>query len=342
MKAAFFEGPGKIVVRDTPDPVCPPGGLLTRVEACAICGSVLRSFEAGSKYQGQIIGHETIATVIEVGEGVEGFRVGDRVADCPVTCEKCKYCEAGSNNLCLQRGRVGGRPQGGFAELRPVLASAVQGGFVVKIPGDILPEHATLIEPLACVINGQEKLDWRPGASVAIIGAGPIGILHLLLAKRQGAGKTILVDLKDERLDLARKFGPEHLVNGGRQDPVDEVMRFTQGEGADIVIVACVSATAQAQALEMAGRMGQVLFFSGLPETSPMVTLNTNLIHYHELRVVGARSSVKRQWDMALELIVSGQVEPQAIVTHTVSLENIVEGFALVRSGKALKVAVKP
>ncbi|HHY45258.1 MAG TPA: alcohol dehydrogenase catalytic domain-containing protein [Firmicutes bacterium] len=342
MRAAFFEGPGTIVVRDTPDPVCPPGGLLTRVEACAICGSDLRSFEAGSKHQGQIIGHETIATVIEVGEGVRGFKVGDRVADCPVTCGKCKYCKAGSNNLCLQRGRVGGRPQGGFAELRPVLASAVQGGFVVKVPGDILPEHATLIEPLACVINGQEKLVWRPGASVAILGAGPIGILHLILAKRQGAGKTVLVDLKDERLELARQFGPDYLLNGSRQDPVDETFRITRGEGMDIVIVACVSARAQAQALEMAGRMGQVLFFSGLPETSPMVTLNTNLIHYHELRVVGARSSVKRQWDAALEMIRLGAVDAGAIVTHTVSLEDIVEGFELARSGKALKVAVKP
>ncbi|HHY76292.1 MAG TPA: alcohol dehydrogenase catalytic domain-containing protein [Firmicutes bacterium] len=342
MKAAIFEGPGKIVVREVPDPACPPGGLLTKVEACAICGSDLRAYEAGSKHQGTIIGHETIATVIEVGEGVQGFKVGDRVADCPVTCGKCKYCEAGSNNLCLQRGRVGGRPQGGFAELRPVLASAVKGGFVLKVPGDLPPEHATLIEPLACVINGQEKIVWRPGVSVAIIGAGPIGIMHLLLAKRQRAGKTILVDIKDGRLDVAAKFGPDHLVNGSREDPVEAVMRLTGGEGADIVIVACVSATAQAQALEMAGRMGQVLFFAGLPETSPTAVLNTNLIHYHELRVVGARSSVKRQWDEALDLILSGYIDAGAIVTHTVSLDDIVEGFELARSGKALKVAVKP
>ncbi len=315
MKAAFFEGPGRIVVRETPDPVCPPGGLLTGVDACAICGSDLRAYESGSKRKGEIIGHETVATVIEVGEGVEGFRVGDRITDCPVTCGKCKHCQGGFNNLCLQRGRVGGRPQGGFAELRPVLASAVQGGFVVKVPCDILPEHATLIEPLACVING-------------------IHAAHNL--------KQILVDLKDERLELAASFGAGHLVNGSRQDPVAEVLRLTGGVGADIVIVACVSAHAQAQALEMAGRNGQVLMFAGLPETSPTATLNTNLIHYHELRVVGARSSVKRQWDAALEMIASGRVNASEIVTHTVPLESIADGFALVKSGKALKVAVKP
>lgn len=342
MKAAFFEGPGRIVVRETPDPVCPPGGLLTGVDACAICGSDLRAYESGSKRKGEIIGHETVATVIEVGEGVEGFRVGDRITDCPVTCGKCKHCQGGFNNLCLQRGRVGGRPQGGFAELRPVLASAVQGGFVVKVPCDILPEHATLIEPLACVINGQEKVSLRPGDSVVILGAGPIGILHLIMAKERGAGETVLVDLKDERLELAASFGAGHLVNGSRQDPVAEVLRLTGGVGADIVIVACVSAHAQAQALEMAGRNGQVLMFAGLPETSPTATLNTNLIHYHELRVVGARSSVKRQWDAALEMIASGRVNASEIVTHTVPLESIADGFALVKSGKALKVAVKP
>lgn len=342
MKAAFFEGPGKIVIRETPDPVCPPGGLLTKVEACAICGTDLRAFEFGSRHKGRITGHEIVATVVEVGEGVTGFRVGDRVADCPVTCGMCRYCRAGSNNLCLQRGKIGGWPQGGFAELRAVLPSAVEGGFVVKIPGHIPPEQATLIEPLACVVNGNEKLDFEQGCSVAVLGSGPIGILHLILAKRRGAGRVIMVDLLDARLEQAAAFGADNVVNGAKTDPVEEILRLTGGGGVDIAIVACVSAKAQAQALEMAARMGQVLMFAGLPDTSPTATLNTNLIHYHELRVVGARSSVKRQWDEALELILSKQVDASRIVTHTVPLEGIQDGFALIKSGKSLKVAVIP
>lgn len=342
MKAAFFEGPGRIVVRETDDPICPPGGLLTRVDACAICGTDLRAFEFGSKHKGEIIGHETVATVVEVGTGVTGFKVGDRVADCPVTCETCRFCEAGANNLCLQRGKIGGVPQGGFAELRPILASAVAGGFVVKIPCSIRPEHATLIEPLACVINGSEKLKVSPGASIAILGSGPIGILHLITAKARGAGQTILVDLLDERLKAAESFEPTHLVNGSRCDPVAEVGRLTDGAGVDAAIVACVSSKAQAQALEMAGRMGQVLMFAGLPDSAPTATLNTNLIHYKELRLIGARSSVKRQWDKALELILSGQVDASRIVTHSVSLDRIRDGIELVKTGKSLKVAVKP
>jgi L-iditol 2-dehydrogenase len=342
MKAAFFEGPGRIEVRETPDPVCPPGGLLTRVEACAICGTDLRSFDFGSRHKGQISGHETVGTVVEVGEGVTGFKVGDRVTDCPVTCGECGFCRTGVSNLCPTRGRVGGVAQGGFAEMRPILASAVSGGFVVKVPPELPAETATLIEPLACVINGNEKLDVKPDTTVAIIGSGPIGVLHLILAKLRGAGEITMVDLKDERLDQAGPFGAGHLVNAAKTDPVARVREFTGGVGADVVVVACVSASAQAQAVEMAAKRGQVLMFAGLPESSPTATLNVNLIHYNELRLIGARSSVKRQWDLALDLLMTGKVSGPGVVNASVPLERIQEGFEMVRSGKVLKVAVKP
>ncbi len=342
MRAAFFEGPGSIEVREAPDPACPRGGLLTKVEACAICGTDLRSFEFGSRHKGEIIGHETIGTVIEVGEGVTGFQVGDRVADCPVTCGDCEYCRIGANNLCPSRGKVGGVAQGGFAELRPILASAVSGGFVLKVPGSLSAEVATLIEPLACVINGNEKLEFAQDTTVAVVGSGPIGVLHLLLAKMRGAASVTMVDLKDDRLGLVRALGADHVVNGKKLDPVAAVREVYGGRGADVVIVACVSAAAQTQAVEMAAKRGQVLMFAGLPEGAPTVTLNTNLIHYNELRLVGAKSSVKRQWDQALDLLASGRIDGSRVVDASVPLERIQEGFALVKSGKALKVAVKP
>lgn len=342
MKAAFFEGPRHIVVRTVPDPVCPPGGLLTRVEASAICGSDLRKFEHGSKQAGEILGHETVATVIEVGEGVSGFEVGQRVTDCPATCGVCRYCLMGSPNLCHQRGRIGGLRQGGFAELRPIGKETLDGGFVIRVPDGISSVHATLVEPLACVLNGHEKLDVGLGSRVAIIGAGPIGCMHLAISRMRGAGQTIIVDVLDRRLDMARQFGADHYVNGARVDPVRAVMEITGGQGADVVIVACVSSQAQVQALEMASRAGQVLFFAGLPENSPTATLDTNLIHYHELRVVGARSSVKRQWDLALELLSAGKVNAPSLITHTVSLDDIQAGFEMVKAGKAMKVAAVP
>ena len=342
MRAAFFEGPGRIEVRETSDPVCPPGGLLTRVDACAICGTDLRSYDFGSRHKGEIIGHETVGTVIEVGEGVTGFKVGDRVVDCPVTCGDCRYCRIGANNLCPSRGRIGGIAQGGFAEMRPILASAVSGGFVLKVPESLPPDVATLIEPLACVINGNEKLEFALNTTVAILGAGPIGALHTLLAKMRGASSVTVVDLKDNRLSMVERLGADHVVNGAKTDAVAAVRRIHGGAGADIVIVACVSATAQAQALEMAAKRGQVLMFAGLPEDSPTAALNTNLIHYNELKVLGARSSVKRQWELALSLLLEGRIPGSEIVNAWVPLERIEEGFGLVKAGEALKVAVRP
>jgi L-iditol 2-dehydrogenase len=131
-------------------------------------------------------------------------------------------------------------------------------------------------------------------------------------------------------------------VNGKKTDAVSAVREIYGGAGAKIVIVACVSAVAQGQAVEMAAKRGQVLMFAGLPETAPMATLNTNLIHYSELRLIGAKSSTKRQWDQALALLTAGRIDGDKIVDRSVSLDRISDGFDLMKAGKALKVAVKP
>ncbi len=342
MKAAFLDGPGNISVRTVPDPKCPPGGLLTRVEGCAICGSDLRSWESGSRHVGEIIGHETVATVLEVGEGVTGFSPGDRITDVPATCGICEFCRRGIQNLCLQRGRVGGVRQGGFAELRPIGSPVVSGGFVVKVPADLSLEAAVTVEPLACVLNGHEKLDIWFDTSVAVIGAGPIGAMHAAVSKMRGARKVVVLDLLEKRLEMTEPFGADYLVDSSVHDPVKAVLDLTGGRGANVVIVACVFGSAQEQALQMASRRGQVLLFAGLPAEAPTVTLNTNLIHYNEITVLGARSSVQRQWELALDLVEGGRIEASKIVTHSVSLDRIEDGFQLARSGEAMKVAVVP
>ncbi len=342
MKVAFLKRPGEIEVREIPDPVCPPGGLLTKVEGCAICGSDLRTWEYGAKDSGEIMGHETVSTVIEVGEGVTEFSPGDRIADIPASCGVCEFCKAGTQNLCYLRGRLGGVRQGGFAELRPVGGPAVSGRFVVRIPKDLPVAAAAIIEPLACVLNGHEKIRVGLGSSVAIIGAGPIGAMHVAVSRMRGARQIIVLDLLKSRLQMVESFGPDRAVHVPSADPVEAVMDGTGGRGAEVVIIACVSHDAQRQALEMASRGGQVLFFSGLPQTAPNATLDTNLIHYNELRLVGARSSVQRQWELALALIVQGRIDASKLVTHSVSLDRIQEGFRLAKSGQAMKVLVVP
>ncbi|MDP2858140.1 MAG: alcohol dehydrogenase catalytic domain-containing protein [Bacillota bacterium] len=341
MKAAFFDGPGRVVVREVSIPACPEGGLLTRVRLCAICGSDLRTLVYGPSDGSRIYGHESVLEVVEVGKGVRGFGVGDRVMLCPVTCGRCEMCRSSAHHLCLRKEQVRTSTQGGFAELVLIGAEALSGDFVIKIPDRLDDAGATVIEPLACVLNGNEKISTGPGKTVAIIGAGTVGNLHLQVAKLRGARAVIMVDLLAQRLAANTLFGPDVLVDASSSDPVGRVSEATGG-GASVVIVACVSGKAQAQALQMAARQGEVLFFAALPGNSPGVPLNTNLIHYKELKVMGARSASRRHFDLALDLVMQGRVSVAPLITHILPLAEIAQGFELMRSGAAMRVALKP
>ena len=341
MKAAFFDGPGRVVVREVPAPSCPEGGLLARVRLCAICGSDLRTLLYGPSDGSRIYGHECVLEVLEVGKGVRGFSVGDRVILCPVTCGTCEMCRSGAHHLCLRKGQVRTSTQGGFAEIVPIGAEALRGDFVIRIPDKLGDAEATVIEPLACVLNGNEKISTGPGKTVAIVGAGTVGSLHMQVAKIRGAQAVIMIDLLAQRLAANALFGPDVLVDASSSDPVKTVSEGTGG-GASVVIVACVSGKAQAQALQMAARQGEVLLFAALPAGSPDVPLNTNLIHYKELKVMGARSASRRHFDLALELVMQGRVIVAPLVTHVLPLTEIAQGFELMRSGAAMRVALRP
>jgi L-iditol 2-dehydrogenase len=341
LKAAFFDGPGRVVVRETPAPACPRQGLLTRVRLCAICGSDLRTLLSGPADTSRIYGHECVLEVLEAGCGVRDFRTGDRIIVCPVTCGKCEMCLAGNNHLCLRKAEVRTATQGGFAQFMAVGAEALAGDFVLRVPDEMSDEEASVIEPLACVLNGNEKVSTGPGKAVAIIGAGTVGNLHLQLAKMRGAKAVILVDLLAARLSASAVFGPDRLINGSSSDPVAGVQEATGG-GAHIVIVACVSARAQAQALQMAARHGEVLFFAALPDNASEALLDTNLIHYRELAVLGARSACRRHFDLAIELVRSGRINVRPLVTHVLPLDDIARGFELMRTGQAMRVALRP
>ena len=342
MKAAFFEGPGRVALRDIPTPLCPPGGLLTRARVCAICGSDLRMMVYGPVDTSRVYGHECVLEVLEVGRGVRDFAPGDRVILCPVTCGACDMCRAGAYHLCRRKEQVRTVNQGGFAELVPVGPEALDGDFVMKIPDTLGDAEATIVEPLACVVNGGEKISTGPGKTVAILGAGTVGNLHMQLAKMRGARAVIMIDLLAQRLAANAPFAPGFLVDASSSDPVRAVAEITRGAGANIVIVACVSAKAQGQAVEMVGKQGEVLFFAALPPGSPIAQINTNLIHYNEIRIAGARSASRRHFDLALELITQGRVDVSPLVTHILPLEEIARGFELMRSGVAMRVALKP
>ncbi len=342
MKAAFFCALGRVSVRDVPEPPCPPGGMLGSVRACAICGSDLRTMTSGPVDPSRVYGHESVLEVLEVDPGVHGYAPGDRIIVCPVTCGACDMCLRGAYHLCRRKEQVRTTNQGGFAEIVPVGREAIDGGFILRVPDTIGDLEATVVEPLACVLSGSEKTSTGPGKTVAILGAGTVGNLHLQVARMKGSRSVILIDLLKSRLDANACFGPVTLVDASSCDPVRAVRETTGRAGADIVIVACVSARAQAQAVEMADKQGEVLFFAALPAGSSDATIDTNLVHYNELKIMGSRSASRRHFDLALELITERRVAARPLVTHVLPLDEIARGFELMKSGIAMRVVLVP
>ena len=343
MKAAVFEGVERIVVRDLPDPSADAGGIVVKVEACGLCGSDIRNFHGGLRggAASQVMGHEIAGSVAAAGTGVTRFHAGDRVAIAPdVSCGTCSYCRRGWVNLCLDHRMVGTHWPGGFAQYLGLPAVVVEHGMIHPLPDGLSFDDAALSEPAASVIAAQENAGVGPGDTVLVIGDGPIGCLHLEVARARGAARVIVVGLA--RLAQVRAFHPDHLVDAANEDPVAEVKRLTGGLGADIAIVATPVAKTQAQAVEAVRKRGRVVLFGGLPKADPMTTLDGNLIHYNEISVVGAFSYPAAMHRRALDMIASGKIDTAKYFGMTVGLEGIVDGIRAAESGRALKVLVKP
>jgi L-iditol 2-dehydrogenase len=345
MKAWVFHGPEDLRLEERPQPAPKQNELLLEVGACAICGSDLRTYRFGARNitQPVVTGHELAGTIVAAGAALPEWRVGERVAVAPAipSCD-CRYCRRGQPTMCDNLRSIGYEYDGGFAGYMIVPWSAVRAGCVNRVPANLTFEEATLAEPLACAMNGQELLGVGLGDTVAVLGAGPLGLMHASLARVRGARQVILIDVRAQRLELARAFGADVLIDGASEDVAARVLDETEGDGASVVIVAAPSAEAQAQALTLAAKRGRVSFFGGLPKSNPVASLNANLIHYRELFVMGAYGSEPRHNRMALELLASGRIHTAGLVGLVVPLERLLDGFAAAAEGRVLKVVVKP
>jgi len=345
MKAAVFYGPNDLRIEERPVPVPSENELLLKVGACAICGTDLRTSRHGASNitEPVILGHEVAGTVVEAGKALRGYSTGDRVAVAPaVPCGDCPYCLRGIQSMCDNLRSIGYQFHGGFAEYMIAPWPAVKAGCVNRVPDNLSFEEATLAEPLACAINAQELLGVGMEDTVAILGAGPLGCMHADLASVRGARKVILTDIRERRLALARKFAADVFLDGSREPLAERIKEETGGAGASVVIVAAPSAAAQEQAVTLAAKRGRISFFGGLPKTSPMTTVNANLIHYRELFVVGAYGSMPRHNRLALDLLAAGRVHAPELVGMVVPLEKLAEGLEAVAQGRVLKVVVRP
>ncbi|MDA7632756.1 alcohol dehydrogenase catalytic domain-containing protein [bacterium] len=347
MKAAVYHGKEDIKIESVTDPTLEDGEVLLEIDSCCVCGTDLRTFRHGDKKIAppRVLGHEFCARVVESRAGAsDGVQIGDRVVMYIVLpCGSCLYCTAGRTNLCNSRTTMSYHYDGAFAPLMKVPAPGVRNGHLFKVESEIDSAHMGLAEPLGCVINAHGRLQIGLKDTVAIIGAGPIGIMHAAVSRLQGAQKVWVLDTLDERLKKAETFDIDGIIKVDREGShLERMKELTGGLGPSVVIVACSNAHAQADALEIAGKGGRVEFFGGLPKSAPTAVLNTNHLHYKEIIVSGSYSEKMSDFQASQALIQSGRFPADKIITHTLPLDRLTEAFPLMESGLALKVCIEP
>lgn len=345
MKAAFVVGPMQIDLRENPMPQVPEDGILIAVKACGVCGSDLRRWREGAHSESDqlIAGHEISGVVSAVGSRVTDYCIGERLAIAPdVHCGKCYYCEHGLFNLCDHLHLIGITPgyNGGFAEYLVLTGEILSEGIVHHVPEKLSFIQAALAEPLSSVLAAHEESGTTLGDTVVVMGAGPIGCLHIAVARMRGA-RVILSEPSEVRRQIAARFGPELIIDPMNQDLVEEVRRATGRRGADIAICANPVAATHTQAVELVRKRGKVVLFGGLPKASPMTTMDGNRLHYNEIRVIGTFSYHPTYHALALQTLERGLINTDHIITHTFSIDEIDRAFQTAASGEALKVMIQ-
>ena len=348
MLALRFYAPEDLRLEDVPEPTCGTDEVKIRVKNCSTCGTDVKIRKNGHQNltPPRIIGHEIAGEVVEVGSGVAGdWKPGDRVqVIAAVPCGKCHECRKGWMAVCQNQTSVGYQYDGGFAEYMIVPREVLAVDGMNRIPDGVGFAEASAAEPFACAINAQEQLGIEPGDEVVIFGAGPIGCLHVRIARGvHGAGRIILVDINSERLKMsADAVKPDVVINASEVNIVEEILKLTGGRGADVVITATPANITQEQAVSMAARNGRISFSGGLPKTNPAITLDSNLVHYRQLHIHGANGSAPEHNRRALDYIASGEVPVADLITRRIRLRDVMDAFGIVERGEAIKVTVEP
>lgn len=344
MKAAVYHGTADVRVEEVAKPVIGAGELLIKVKACAICGGDLRTFRHGHKaiHPPIILGHEIAGVIEEVGAGVDRYHVGDRVIVAPgIGCGACSYCLSGRQHLCYTRETIAHGYDGGFAEYVRIPEICIASGNVVPLPDDVSFAEGALIEPLSCCLHGQKTMGVKVNDVVLVEGAGPIGLMHLALAKIAGARTVIVSEPNAFRRGKAEELGADIVVNPMEEDLHAVVMEASNGLGADVVILAIGVPALVNEAFRLAKRNGSVSLFAGFPEKSTC-TIDPNLIHYSEIHVTGSTAYTRQDYMEAAELVRSRRIELEKLVTHRFHIEEFDKAYEVSKSGEGLKICIVP
>ncbi len=335
MKAAIFVNDGDLQVKQVDIPgIKNAKDVLIQVEGCSICGSDVSVVSVPRRHPatpGTIIGHEYMGTIVEMGEDVTDFRIGERVIVEPnISCGKCSMCKKGHTNMCENMVLTGFHFNGGMAEYSVMPETQLH-----KMNQEMPMEKACLAEPLACIANSLTKFNIVPGDYCVVLGAGPIGLIYIELMKAAGASKVIVSECMEFRKETAASMGAM-VVDPRESDLADFVKNVTNGEMADVV-VDCVGGLMK-DAMSVAAPGGQIVLF-GLNMNAENTIKPFDLSH-HEITTIGSYV-VKDSFPRAIRILEEDVIDVAPIVTHVFPLERIYDGFKAIADGEALKVIIK-
>lgn len=345
MLAYVFNEDNKLRLIEVPRPQLNENCAIVKVMASSICGTDFRTYMFGSKKidSPRIVGHEFAGVIEEVGSKINGFYVGERISVAPaIGCGHCSSCVKGYTNMCDELKSIGFQFDGTFAEYISIPLQAFEMGNVNKLSNLIEDVEATLAEPIACAVNGQEFLQIKEGDVVTIFGSGFLGCIHAELALKSGAAKVIMIEIVEKRIEQALNVVPGiHVINPVEKDLDKEIIFLTEGKRADVVIVACSSGKAQEDAIRVAAKRGRISLFGGISGEAKGF-LDSNQIHYKELSVFGVHASTPQQNKKAIDSISMGRLKVKKYISKVYPLKDIESAFEAIKSENILKVIINP
>lgn len=336
MRAAVFKDVGQLAIEEVPVPkIERPDQIIVKVEMCSICGTDVHIMEVPPGYvakPGTILGHELVGEVVEIGSGVKKIKVGDRVVCNPNDyCGVCEYCRKNMPNFCTELEAMGIEVNGGFAEYVRITEKVAY-----KVADDLPSEIAAFAEPLACFMNGRQKISVKPGDSVLICGAGAIGLMALQVLKQSGAKPIIVSEPFEGRRQKAEETGADYVIDPTKEDPAAFVKELT-GIGADFAID--VVGSQLQTCIDAVHKGGTVLLF-GVNAKAEKVMHQAD-ITMNEIRVLGTWIA-NASFPLSVRLLESGLVDFRPLITHTFPLEQVAEGIETLRKGEGIKIMIDP
>lgn len=333
MLAAVVYGKKDVRVEQVDIPEIADNEALVKIEYAAICPSDMRYYNGSKEVSApKVLGHEAAGEIIKVGRGVKKLRIGDRVVvNSDYKCGTCCFCKRSMHNFCTDQ-RVS---DGCFAQYKAVPESSL---YLIPEKGDMLSSSCT--EPLACVLNGSDRANIKMGSTVVIIGAGPIGLMHIQAAKIKGASRIIVFEPLELRRNKALELGATHAFNPEHANAVDELKRVNEGALADSVIVTVGIPAVMEQSVELAGYNGTLLYFAGV-HPPQNIGIDPNAIHYRQITITGSSDYPLEFFDLALKLISEKKVLIEPIISDIFTIHQAKEAFENAVNRKSLKTVIK-